>query len=399
MPRSAPHHLSLCRLPRAPLAGAALVLALGVPTWAQSPVSATQRATAQQVAQAGVPLNALAADAPDQYTVKSGDTLWAIAAVFLQSPWRWPELWGMNLQDVRNPHRIFPGQQLYLDRSGGRARLRTAQAEAEPEVVKVSPRTRYETLSDSAIPTIATHLIEPFLAEPLVVGETELLNAPRLVATMENRVLLSRGDRAYAMGPEGSPLLYNDEAPREFRVFRNVTPLKNPEDGQILGYEAQYVGKARLVRGEEAGRTRESPTPVAAGVDIIQSKEEMRVGDRLLPEPPRQFNSYVPHAPDGVLAGRIVSVHGSAVVNAAQNQIVVINKGTKDGVETGHVLAIMKNGGQLVDKTDPNRRTIRLPNERNGLLMVFRPFEKVSYALILEITDGVRIGDHVVNPR
>ncbi len=387
----------------------AAVLALPAPAQAQNyPVTPGQRATAEQVAQAGVPLSELAPDAPDSYSVQRGDTLWAISRLFLKSPWRWPELWGMNLQEIRNPHRIYPGQQLYLEKKDGRALLRTRQASSEgppTDTVRVSPRTRFEALADSALPTLQTHLIEPFLAEPVIVDERTLLQAPRIVATQEGRVLLSRGDRAYARGNGAAPLQDDGKgSPAEYRVFRNAKPLKDPDSGAVLGYEAQYVGKAQLVRGES---TRETPVRndkpqvdiVPATIDIVSAKEEMRTGDRLLPEPPRQLTSYMPRAPQAETQGRIVSVYGSAVHNAAQNQVVVINRGTSDGIESGHVLAIVKDGQRLVDRTDPGRVQIKLPDERNGLLMVFRPFERLSYALILEITDSVKIGDRVVNPR
>jgi len=393
------------------LAGAAALLA-ALPAAAQNfPITPNQKATAEQVAQTGVPLSELAANAPDSYTVKSGDTLWAISGLFLKSPWRWPELWGMNLQEIRNPHRIYPGQQLFLDKSNGRARLRMgaagAGADGEPptQTLRVSPRTRYESLADSAIPTLKTHLIEPFLAEPLIVAEGVLDAAPRIVAGQESRVLFSRGDRAYARGT-ATPLLEAADKPSDFRVFRNAVPLRDPITRAVLGYEAQYIGKAALVRGEsvrevEGPNGKTVPTPIPATIDITSSKEEMRAGDRLLPEPPRQLLSYTPHAPATRLEGAIVSVYGSAVANAAQNQIVVINRGTADGMETGHVLAILKDGESVTDRTSADGRpvTIKLPDERNGLLMVFRTFDKLSYALILEISDTVRAGDRVVNPR
>ena len=132
---------------------------------------------------------------------------------------------------------------------------------------------------------------------------------------------------------------------------------------------------------------------------MVTAKEEMRVGDRLLPEPGRQLLSYVPHAPQGKVEVRAVSVYGNAVANAAQNQVVAINRGTRDGMESGVVLAILKDGARLIDKTDEARPEIKLPDERNGLLMVFRTFERVSYALVLEIRDGVKVGDRLVNPR
>ena len=376
--------------------------------WAQSfPITPGQKATAAQVAQAGVPLSELAPDAPDQYTVKSGDTLWAISGMFLKSPWRWPELWGMNLAEIQNPHRIYPGQQLFLEKKDGRARLVAARSVGEApalNTVRVSPRTRYESLADSALPTLKTHLIEPFLAEPLILDESGLSAAPRIVAAQEGRVMLSRGDRAYARGPANQPLLDDGRSQKSFRVFRNALALKDPTTGEILGYEAQYVGKARLVHGESApgpaaGQGGAAADVVPATIDIIAAKEEMRVGDRLVADAARPLVSYVPHAPAGAVEGRIVSIHGSAVVNAGQNQVVVINRGSKHGMDSGLVLAILRDGPRVVDSTDPSRAEIKLPDERSGLLMVFQTFEKLSYALVLNATNSVRVGDRLASPR
>ncbi|MET0311138.1 MAG: LysM domain-containing protein, partial [Burkholderiaceae bacterium] len=168
------------------------------------PVTPGQKATAEQVAQAGIPLAELSPNAPDEYTVKRGDTLWGISGVFLRTPWRWPELWGMNLQDIRNPHRIYPGQQLVLDKSNGRATLRLRQAGGSADgppttTLRVSPRTRYESLADASLPTLQPNLIEPFLTQALIVNENTLASAPRIVAAQE-RVMLTRGDRAYVRG-------------------------------------------------------------------------------------------------------------------------------------------------------------------------------------------------------
>ena len=191
---------------------------------------------------------------------------------------------------------------------------------------------------------------------------------------------------------------------QEFRIFRNATPLKDPGSGEVLGYEAQYVGKAVLVRSEGTSKStdkdgKESTVIVPATIDIVAAKEEMRIGDRMLPEPERELVTYTPRAPAGNVDGRIVSVYGSAVVNAAQNQVVVINRGKRDGMERGHVLAIMKDGERVIDKTDATRPAMKLPDERNGLLMVFRTFDRLSYALVLDITDGVKVGDRLVTPR
>jgi hypothetical protein len=391
------------------------------------PVTAEQRATADQVAQAGVPVSELAANAPETYVVKGGDTLWDISGVFLNKPWRWPALWGMNRQEIQNPNLIYPGQTLYLIRQNGLARLSMTSAASSDEAptIRVSPRSRYDSLTDNALPTLRNRLIEPFLAEPVIVDEKALFLAPHIVAAAEGRVLIGDGERAYARGATGSPLLMGPKLPREFRVFRNATPIKDPNDGAVLGYEAQFLGRAKLQRGEstqtapgnekprrkvDTGSVSDNDYPVApptapsteiipATIDIVAIKEEIRAGDRLLPEPERQLNRYVPHAPEArILKGRIASIYGSAVANAAQNQVVALNLGSRDGIESGHVMAILTDGERLVDTVNDERVTVKLPDERNGLLMVFRTFDRVSYALILEIKQAVRVGDRVINP-
>lgn len=372
-------------------------------------VSPSQQKTASQVSNDGIALSELAPNAPDSYMVKRGDTLWAMSRLFLKSPWRWPELWGMNMADIKNPHLIYPGQTLYLDKSNGRARLSSRRGGAESlETVKLSPRTRISNLPDPSIPTLQNNLIEPFLTEPIIVEEATLEAAPRFVATQEGRVLLSEGDRAYARSADGAGLSVAAGKPRDFRVFRNATALKDPGTGEILGYEAQFVGRAKLVRGESVTAVRGAEVKagevaateiIPATLDIIRSKEEIRTGDRLLPEPPLELLTYTPRAPANAVEARIVSVYGSSVANVGQNQVVVINRGIKDGMERGHVLAIQTNGQRLVDKTGTSFQDIKLPDERNGLLMVFRPFERVSYALVLTATESVRVGDWLVNPR
>lgn len=379
------------------------------PAMAQSfPITPAQKATASEVAQKGVALSELADNAPERYTIKSGDTLWAISSLFLKSPWRWPELWGMNLDDIKNPHRIYPGQVLVLERSNGRATLKVAGGAADSTdglpTVRLSPQTRYEALPDNALTTLRSSIIEAFLAEPLILSNEEFQGAPRIVSAQEGRVLLTRGDRAYARGGVNGPLMDDQAKLKQFRVFRTATPLKDPGTGEILGYEAIYAGKATLVRSETTSEVTETDGKsgsaiVPATIDIISAKEEIRVGDRLMPEPPRQLQTYTPRAPAGKVEGRIVSVYGSAVVNAAQNQVVAINRGKLDGMEPGIVMAILKDGARVVDKQDENKPLLKLPNERNGLLMVFRTFDRLSYALILEINDAARVGDRLTNPR
>jgi len=394
--------------------GAWVALALAgvlasAPAAAQNfPITPAQRSTAEQVASAGVPLSELAPNAPDSYTVKSGDTLWAISGLFLRTPWRWPELWGMNIEQVRNPHRIWPGQTLYLEKLDGRARLRMGEAPSgmPTETVRVSPRTRIADLADPTIPTLPPHVIEPFLNEAIIVGENELDRAPRIVAAPDTRVLITRGDRAYVRGRNGTPLVETDPNRTDaFRVFRSAVPLRDPLTKAVLGYEARYLGKAELVRGETVQPVRmpngdTAPTVIPASIDVVAAREEMRVGDRLLPEPPRVFSSYVPRAPAELVEGSIVSVYGDAVAMVGPNQVVAISRGAADGVENGHVLAILRAGRRIDDRSQPGERaTIKVPDERSGLLMVFRTFDRISYALVLEVSQGVQVGDRVVNPR
>ncbi|MBP6120207.1 MAG: LysM peptidoglycan-binding domain-containing protein [Giesbergeria sp.] len=383
-----------------------LAAALGSSTaWAQNfPVTAGQRATAQQVASQGIPVAELAPNAPEVYVVKRGDTLWAISGLYLRKPWRWPELWGMNMQSIANPHLIFPGQTLYLDRTGGYARLRSGMP-GQPEDVRISPRTRSDSLADTALPTLQPHLIEPFLVEPQVVDADTLEKAPRIVATVDDRVLMAAGDRVYARGDMTKPLEMAPGEPRYFGIYRNAVALKDPVTGEILGYEAQFVGKGELVRGEsledtpnaKGGFTSEY---VPATVDILSTREEVRANDRLLPTPARGFLSYVPRAPEQPVSARVVSIYGgSAFANAAQNQVVAINLGRQDGIESGHVLQLLTGGQRIKDTTDEAKSMIKLPSEKNGMAMVFRTFDRVSYALILSVRNQVRVGDTLVNPR
>ena len=412
--------------------GATLWLA---PAWAQNfPVTATQHETANEIASKGVSPSDLTDNAPDRYTVKSGDTLWSVSAMFLKSPWRWPELWGVNRNDINNPHLIFPGQTLVLVRTANSANLRIRDAgntdmdagsgssgsgngsggggnsngvasdnSGELRTVRLSPKTRYQNLADEALPTLQSSYIEPFLVEPLIVNVDEFTKAPRIVSTQEDRVVLSSGDRAYARGPLDAPLL--DDQPKEkiFRVLGTATPLTHPDTGALLGYEAIYEGKARLVRGESHTDTLDEDKKVVSSVvpatiDIMDVKREIGVGDRLLPEPKMQLQTYTPHAPPKPMESRIVSVYGTGAVNAAQNHVVTITGGTLDGIDAGTVLAILKDGPKVADDENATKPMIKLPNERVGLLMVFRTFEHLSYGLILEITDAVHIGDRLVSP-
>ena len=381
--------------------GTALWSSMGFAYAQPQPVTATQRASAQQVAHQGVPVAALSDKAPESYTVQQGDTLWRISGLFLRQPWLWPELWGMNLQSIANPHLIYPGQVLYLERSSGYARLSTSR-NGSTETVKLSPRVRSESLADLALPTLQMHLIEAFFSEPLVLSADTLSSAPRIMGSSEERVLLGQGDRVYARGSEHASLLRAVGEPLHYRVLRQAVPLQDPITKEILGYEAQYLGKALLERGEAIveGDDAHAASYVPATMQITQAKEEIRAGDRLLPEPTRQFHSFVPHAPLEPLQAHVASIYGSnAVRYGTQHQVVAINKGVQDGMAPGMVLSLITRGHKMVDKTDPQRATVQLPDEDNGIGMVFRSFDRVSYVLIMDIQRGVQVGDLLVNPR
>lgn len=369
------------------------------------PVTPQQRATAQQVAQQGVPVQELAPNAPDSYTVKRGDTLWGISGMFLQRPWRWPALWGMNLESIRNPHLIYPGQVLYLEKQDGYARLRTARSVGgEGDTVRLTPRAREESITALALTTLPPHLIEPFLSEPLVVDQETIQQAPRLVATTDERVLMAQGDRVYARSTlTDKPLRRDAGAPTNYRVFRNAVALKDPITAEVLGYEAHYLGSAEMVREEQPLAATEPGLNASfspATLEILRTKEEIRAGDRLLPEPARSFNSYTPHAPQEAIEARVVSLYTSTAVRyGAPNQVAVINKGLLDGIEPGHVLALVSQGQRIRDKTSPTKEWIQLPDEENGAAMVFRMFDRVSYVLLMDVHRGVQVGDKLVTPQ
>ena len=374
------------------VAGLAVFGALGVSALAQAadfPVTSQQRGTAQKVAQDGVPLSELAPNAPDSYAVKSRDTLWAISKLFLKSPWRWPELWGMNMEQIRNPHLIYPGQVLYLDKTGGRARLRMGQQLGPDGTGKLSPRVRATGLGDGSLASIPFNLIEPFLTEAVIFQTNELDQSPRIVATQAGRALLSRGDLAYVRG---------DLTGNDYRIFREPKPLRDPTTREVLGYEATYVGAAEYTRqGETRVDANGKSEIVPATFTVTAIKQEAGVGDRLALVPSREFTNYSPHAPQSPIDGQIVSIYGDGLT-AGQNQIVALNRGSAQGMERGHVLALLSNGERIADRTDPSRPLIKLPDERHGLLFVFRVFDRMSYALILSVKDPVQAGDRFTQP-
>jgi len=344
------------------------------------PVTPQQRSTADQVAQAGVPLAALAPTAPDRYTVKSGDTLWDLSRMYLVSPWRWPELWGLNKTQIRNPHLIYPGQVLVLTKTGGRAML--GLAEGEPGSGRLEPRIREMTGDRAAISAIPTNLIAPFLSQPLVLDANGLADTPRIVATQEGRVFVGRGDDAYARGIQ-------DDIIVNYNVFRPLRPLYDPDDKvrkNPIAYEAFYLGTANKVGGGEIAKMR-----------IDSSKQEIGVGDRLLPVERQELITYMPKRPASPIDARVIAIY-DGVRYAGGGQIVTLSRGTEEGVSIGDVLQLLRTGETKLDRTASKREFIKLPDEQIGLAFVFRAFPGISYALIQRGTRPVEVGDRASNP-
>lgn len=332
-------------------------------------------------------------NAPDQHTVVRGDTLWDISGKFLEHAWCWPQVWGMNREEIRNPHWIYPGQIVYFDRATGRLRLGkpVAGSAGSAQTVKLSPQLRTEGLGKEAVPAIPSNAIEPFLSQPLVVAESELSSAPRIVATKEGRVLLGRNDTAYVRGELGDGT--------SFQVFRPGTPLKDPTTQAVIGYEATYLGTIKLERTAQA-------SDEAHVLKVVTSQQEMGVGDRLLPVPPTPILNYVPHPPETQVNARIVSVYGG-VSQAGQNQIVTVNRGKKDGIDVGTVLELYRFGETVIDRTEKGsawsigsygKPKVKLPDHQYGNLFIFRVFDNISYGLVMQVTDSVKVGDVAKSP-
>lgn len=326
------------------------------------------------------------ASAPEQHKVVRGDTLWGIASRFLQNPWCWPKVWDSNRDQIRNPHWIYPGQTIYFDRTTGRLRINGEResGSAQPiSTLQLSPNVVEQELETQPIPSIASNDIEPFLLRSLIVNDDELRDAPYIVASREGRVYLGKDDKAYVRGDLKGATVFH-----AFRRSNQV--LRDPSDNRVLGYEATYLGTLQLER-------RAKSADEAHSFIVTNSKEEISIGDRLVPAPTQSLLSYVPHAPDPSLVARVVSVYGG-VAQAGQNQIVVINKGKQNGLDPGSVLSLYRFGRVAVDLASPFPSTVKLPDEQYGVLFVFRTFEKASYGLIMEVQEPVQIGDVARSP-
>lgn len=330
------------------------------------------------IAACAIAVAAMAAEAPfndnvpDKYTVKKGDTLWDISDFFLRDPWLWPEIWYVNPQ-IRNPHLIYPGDIISLVYIDGRPRLmleRNRNVKLSPGV-KVLPH-------DEAIPTLPLEVIHNFLSRNRVVTEEEIEGAPYVVAGHEKRVLSGFNDDFYARGEF-------DETP-SYGLYRIGEPYVDPETEEVLGIRAQDIGSAKVktVDGD------------IATLLATRAVEEIRIGERLLPHEERRLDStFYPSGPENEIDGVIMAVEGG-ITQVGHLDVVAINRGEREGLEIGNVLAIYKRGETVRDRVA--KEQITLPNERAGLLMVFRTFEKMSYGLVLGADRPLAVNDLVKNP-
>lgn len=359
----------------------------------------------------------LNSDHPDRYVVVKGDTLWGIASKFLKDPWKWPQVWNMNREQIKNPHRIYPGDVIVLDTSGDEPQLKLLRE----KTVTLQPDVIVEPLEREPVQSISPNIIEPFLSRPLIVEKNDLDDAPTIIAGPDNRVALSPGVKVYISEIE-------QNAGLNWHIYRPNKALVDPDTQELLGIEALYLGDARVTKyGEPASAV------------ITRAKEEIFVDDKLVAAPDTIQTSFIPHAPDADIQGRIMTIYGG-VAEAGAKTIVAINRGALDGLEQGHVLSINRAGeyasrnpknkraeekfpmeefkykdvdppeakqadiDQEKQKQDPkkdpanNPNLVKLPDERIGLLMIFRTFDRVSYGLIMQATEPVNTLDIVKTP-
>lgn len=321
----------------------------------------------------------LADNAPDSYVVKKGDTLWGISGIFLKTPWRWPEVWKMNQDEIRNPHLIYPGQVVVLDRNSGT--LSMGRQVGVNGVEKLSPQV-YAKDVVSPIASIPLDAIRPFLTEPLVSETEDSPLEPTVVAIDQERVIAGIGDVIY-----GKNLTEETDT---WHVYRRAKALKDPVNPKnILGYEAQYVATARVSVPAKDNK--------AAEMRVISSKHEIVPSDRMLPAGKSELLAIPPHAPMSGVTAAVASIYGG-VEFGGKNSVIAVSAGKNMGLEPGHVLAISRNNGTEIYRGDGKAEVINKPDTRTGLLYVFRVFNRVAYGLVMEASGPVRIGDKVANP-
>ena len=320
----------------------------------------------------------LAKNAPDRYVVVKGDTLWGISGKFLNQPWRWPEIWQLNKEDIKNPHWIYPGDVIVLDMSSGKPRLRllkNQKVSGRNGNGKLSPRIRDISSAGEAITSIPYASIEPFLSKPLVMSVEDFTSAPRVAAGPDSRLLFGPGEQIYSVDFMGAV------AGETWQAFRKGKALVNPDNPkEVIGIEVSYLGDVRVKQEGDVST-----------LTIVSSREEITVGDRLIRAPEKQFANYVPHLPMQAISAKVISTYGGAT-EAGSLTTVVLNRGTMDGMDPGTVLFSYKAPREIKKEleTEPTRFT---PPIKSGNLFIYRVFPKVSYALVLDSTLPVNVGD------
>ncbi len=321
-------------------------------------------------------------DAPNRYVVVKGDTLWDISEKFYEDPWKWPFIWGLNKETIKDPHWIYPGDVVFLDRSSGTLRINemetsnvTQGMRDESGVIRLSPRVREDISSHDAIPSIPVADIAPFLSRPLVVDKDALKKAPSLIGAREGRVVLGAGDICFATG-------LSSDMGDKWQIYRPGKKFIDPDSGELLGIEAIYLGDAEVTHFADVST-----------VSITHSVQEAHQGDRLVVPSIDTSTNYLPRAPASSISARVISVYGG-VSQAGQNTAITLSKGARDGLEIGHVLALYHKG----EVVKSEGKSYTLPDERYGLAFVFRVFDKVSYALVMQTKLPVQLLDRAQNP-
>jgi len=320
-------------------------------------------------------------DAPMNYTVKRGDTLWDISAVFLKDPWFWPEIWQINPQ-VENPHLIYPGDVLSLAvGAGGDAHVFISQYSG----ARLQPRLRSEDL-EGPIDTLAFSAIAAFLSKPSVVTEEQVLAAPHIVAFRDGHMIGGEGHEAYVRN-------LNAPLNQRFSVMHVAQPIYDFETNELVGYQAAYVATAVVNRPGEIART----------ILTEGSREALR-GDRLMSQEGEESLSFKPHASTTNIDGQIIAIADEAS-QVGNYQVVVLNRGQRHGLTPGVVLAVDQRGEVMHDVwgkrpfgKDALGPTVQLPFERAGTLIVFKVFNRVSYGLVIGARAPMQVADRVYNP-
>lgn len=315
---------------------------------------------------------------PSKYFVKEGDNLWDISKLFLKNPWAWPEIWYINKQ-IPNPHLIYPGDEISLIYVEEKPRITVTKRSPGINTVKLSPEKRSYKIT-STIPTIPLEKVESFLKSARVVEKNELGDAAYIVAADEKRLVMGDGDRMYAMGDWSDPQ-------NAYAIFRPGRAYIDPETKEILGYEARELGLAKYIEDEKE----------VATFEILRADMEIREYDKLLPtETDSVEANFYPKAPNEDIKGEIIRVF-SGVKNIGQYDVVVINRGEREEVEVGDVFAILR-AGEIVRDRQANNQKVKLPDEKAGLLMVFKTYDKVSLGLVLSAQNLLRVGDRIERP-